>query len=433
MKTGLEAFLQYSKQPAFERFMLLWKKQYIRLNRLGGSITIVSPSPEESEVLAGFIGKDYRHCETIKITYTEVKKALASSIFEEVDLMQALLLYFEEDFVSNNDLHEQKQQQESSYFEKLMKQYEDTPVYLLLEVSKTNKNAFYDKILSLYRQSQQNVVTHVLRAINNLPYVNQQTKRLDVFANTITRDSHYFDEQTAAFSLLLQGICLIKQTPIPKRAEAKHQLLYEVGLLKDNISNFVYTYHICMLDQYNQPHPGWQGFYEQKEILTITLRNLTHVSSIDNKTTGVYIFENPSVFEALSNYATEKHFDTLGFICISGQPNIAAYVLMDYIQQANIPMFYAGDFDPEGVLIADKLIKRYPLLQVIGYTHENYLLAISDKILHERRLAILNNCTSVDLKPIVNAIQTYKKGAYQEALLDVYQELVDNYLYKLNV
>ena len=62
--------------------------------------------------------------------------------------------------------------------------------------------------------------------------------------------------------------------------------------------------------------------------------------------------ENPSVFALLARGKRTV-------VCGNGQPRLALLQLLELMGQAKIHVFYAGDLDPEGLLIAQNLKKRY--------------------------------------------------------------------------
>ena len=67
----------------------------------------------------------------------------------------------------------------------------------------------------------------------------------------------------------------------------------------------------------------------------------------------VYVVENPAVFSVLIRKYPERTV-----ICGNGQLRLAVLVLMDKFSCDTV-FWYAGDFDPEGLLIAQKLKLRY--------------------------------------------------------------------------
>lgn len=61
------------------------------------------------------------------------------------------------------------------------------------------------------------------------------------------------------------------------------------------------------------------------------------------------MFENPSVL----NYFKSLNKD-YSIVIVSGMPNMACYKLLDNINN-NYDIYYHGDYDPEGLLIAPKI------------------------------------------------------------------------------
>src|SRR5690625_5522313 len=47
-------------------------------------------------------------------------------------------------------------------------------------------------------------------------------------------------------------------------------------------------------------------------------------------------------------------------ICTNGQFTLAALVLLDLLVEEDCQLYYAGDFDPEGLGMAQRLLNRYP-------------------------------------------------------------------------
>lgn len=79
--------------------------------------------------------------------------------------------------------------------------------------------------------------------------------------------------------------------------------------------------------------------------------------------------------------------------------------------------FYMGDFDPEGLLIAQRLKQRY----AAGLELWNYRLSLceahrSDATLSPARLAKPDRVCLPQLQPIADAMRRSGKAAYQEAM-----------------
>ena len=68
--------------------------------------------------------------------------------------------------------------------------------------------------------------------------------------------------------------------------------------------------------------------------------------------------ENPSVFAMLCGKEETDHKEK-AYMCMNGQPRLAGLMALDLLAKSETRIYYAGDLDPEGVLIAQKLSQYY--------------------------------------------------------------------------
>jgi len=109
-------------------------------------------------------------------------------------------------------------------------------------------------------------------------------------------------------------------------------------------------------------------------------------------------------------------------LCTSGQPNYSSLIILDKLYKSDTEIYYSGDFDPEGLQIADNLKYRYDGgLNFFGMNVDNYLRIIGNISFHER-LGKLNTITSKELKPLVDEMLIHGKAGYQELLINYYYE-----------
>ena len=71
----------------------------------------------------------------------------------------------------------------------------------------------------------------------------------------------------------------------------------------------------------------------------------------------IYIVENPSVFAVLCGKEKEKN-TRRAYMCMNGQPRLAGLMVLELLAKSGTRVYYAGDLDPEGILIAQKLYRR---------------------------------------------------------------------------
>ena len=106
----------------------------------------------------------------------------------------------------------------------------------------------------------------------------------------------------------------------------------------------------------------------------------------------------------------------IGIIVTNGNPNLAVFSLINKLD--NHELYYNGDFDPEGLLIADRLKEKYPNLKLIFYDEYYFKKAISDKIISDSRIKKLDNIKCEELFIIKDEILKTKRTGYQEKLID---------------
>ena len=150
-----------------------------------------------------------------------------------------------------------------------------------------------------------------------------------------------------------------------------------------------------------------ENFYNNHQSLNLNLENLLNIEQVDTQQKRVYIFENPSMLMALKDLEE-------AIIITSGIPNLAVYRLLDKLVASHNTLYYNGDFDPEGLLIAEILKKRYPELILFDYTKEDYVAIRSKEYIKSSRLKKLSKVNSQELSELKNCLLRERYSAYQE-------------------
>lgn len=159
-----------------------------------------------------------------------------------------------------------------------------------------------------------------------------------------------------------------------------------------------------------------EGFFEEKEAFSITLQMAESLETLYAQKKQVYVIENPAVFA----YCIQK-YPNHTFLCGNGQLRLAVLKTLDLFPMDTI-FYYAGDYDPEGLQIAERLRERYgERVQFWNYSEANYKKYLSSVTVSDSRLAILENIRSAELQGIIKAMKAEKKAAYQESMLESYQ------------
>lgn len=106
-------------------------------------------------------------------------------------------------------------------------------------------------------------------------------------------------------------------------------------------------------------------------------------------------------------------------MCMNGQPRLASLLVLDLLAKTNTIVYYAGDLDPEGLLIAQKLAQYYKGEFHYWCMDENhYEKCRSKEKISAKRMKILEKIRDERLLPVVEQIKMYEVSGYQELLKD---------------
>ena len=141
--------------------------------------------------------------------------------------------------------------------------------------------------------------------------------------------------------------------------------------------------------------------------------NLSGLFTAQSKNKIIFIVENPSVFTELVSTVSETD---CGLVCTFGQIKSVGYQLIDMLVKGGCEIFYAGDFDPEGLMIAENLMKKYDKVKAWRMSYTDYAaISKNNDIISQRRLNILDRIEI--LKETALKIKETKQAAYQELLI----------------
>ena len=415
-------FVAYLKKNGhFRRLLLSLKSNYERLGHLGGTIRVIDATPEEIHAIEGLLGISFYGETEIKITYQKLMKRLVGTKFEGIDFSKVLTLYFGEPIITKQAQRAGEQLSIENAISTLMSIYENSYAMKWITHIHSSNPTLFTKCIKQFLVDQ-TLVVKSLDALNRLPLWQDKITSLSVFATDVAKDPHFFDKGLPA-TILSDAIhyFLGNEKKIANGIERNKNFL-KAGLMKEDTQNFCITSRIFAKTQNGMDHTGISYFSNCYEPLNLNVGNLLSIDQI-YKVKLVIIVENPSVFHVLNETAKEHTLENIAFVCTNGELNLATHLLLDKLHEGNIRMYYAGDFDPEGLLIADKLKRKYDKnLHFWGYELENYEKAMSSKVLDHSRLKKLKNCLSVELEKIKEVLIDRKQPGYQEALILWYQD-----------
>lgn len=387
--------LDYFNETSLKILFEALKDKYFKTSKLTGTIKIYPSTKDEVTEIEKLIrnGKYLKINELNVIKIIDIRKGIEKSKYCDYSL-EDILAYLYGPLKSKKTIKEEKKEVNLQKYKTFVKQYKGSKIVNLLSKIPQNEiiqNLNKDEVLFY------NVCNGIL-AIPDFPVI------LSVFSTNITKDPHYFDLETKASNLLIKYLALSNDKKIPKTRYEKVNLLKSFNIITDAYSNYVITYNLWGEDYLN-------ALSLKGEPLLLNINNIVNINNLYTKNKKVLIFENPSVLDYLIKLNIEY-----GIIIGGGNPNAAVYELLAKLP--NHEFFYNGDYDPEGLLIADKLSQKYNNLKLIMYSEKLFTKSKSDKIVSEARIKILDNLTNKDLINIGNLIKETKNVGYQEKIID---------------
>lgn len=412
------------EHPLFFKVFTEMNDKYKRTGKYSGKISFKNLTETERLFFASIdikiMEQDFAEFTIQKF----LKKKVFTGVLQNITLEDFWNTYNDKKIITNAEIRESFMQKRQSFFEGFILNYKDTNSGSWLQYALENKKFGYSQLLREYsagsspeRCELSNMLSHVLNAINKYP--KGRLVAIPIFATEVTKDPHYFDYGTTAFSLLAHGFCFLSDAEYPQNAEEFQNLFITFGLVKDLVSNQILVFKISAFVN-NNIHKGIEHFSECNEVLSLTLKNINLYDSFAVKNKILYVFENPSVFSAVTDKLNGKD---VSLICTGGNIKMSAIAFLDKAVENCDHIYYSGDFDPEGFKIADDLKKRYGNKIIFWRMGtKDYSEAISNVPISDERLRKLDSLKDTDLISVADVMRKEKLAGYQERLIELYLE-----------
>ncbi|MEW5922135.1 MAG: TIGR02679 family protein [Bacillota bacterium] len=348
----------YFSHDCFEKLFDAISKKYRSLGRVGGAVKLNELSPEERDVLSGFLGRDCRDHAEVEIKLQEVDDILQQSRFD-ITLPEFLPLYFGAEILPNKEAALLKSRKWSVFFAGLQEQTLTTVTRDWLAELAAGRGTGYRTVLALYRHSEHqtaDLLKACIEAMDRLVQFPGRRQRLPVFAAGLTGDPHALDLDKPLGRLLFSGLHhMYRLSETEYGAEKRKVLFSRAGLEEDDVSSNVIVAGLQV--QSGDPRePVFTASAAAASPLLLPLRFMEQPTGWLPLT--VYTLENPAVFSAILDSAGDGA-KIPALVCTSGQPSVAALKLLDQLVEAGCTICYGGDFDPRGLEIGQRLAERY--------------------------------------------------------------------------
>ncbi|WP_449024782.1 TIGR02679 domain-containing protein, partial [Peptostreptococcus stomatis] len=178
---------------------------------------------------------------------------------------------------------------------------------------------------------------------------------LAVFAAEITSNPYEFDEGTVLGDWLFRILALTygDKPAGMSYMEYRDRVFEHYGILLDDIFHFLSVNH--MLARSNgEVNSVWSASCRNQVSWKAPLKHILKMDLIYPELGDALILvENASVFYILS-----AMFNSLPIVCFHGKLRKSIWTFMDKLSK-DAKVYYAGDFDPEGLKMADDLEQAY--------------------------------------------------------------------------
>lgn len=424
----LKECVEYFKTTkGFNRVFEKIREKYRSLGTLGGTIVLTNLNEYEKEALTGLFRKNYNK-KSAAIKIENFQRAIENTRFSGAHFEIVLKEYFGEELISKKEERNLRSLEKDEYFRDMLGSLEGEKSKLWLSYVMDKKENAYKVILQKYDENKIMLKVNLISvgiALELLSFEKNNVIRIALLASEVTRDPHWFDYAKDGGKLLVYAIVFFLKMPFPENAEEVSEVLYRAGIIKDEVSNYTLCSGLLGYKD-NRVHEGWRGFYNNDEPLQPSIWNISKLDIIESPRRKVFVFENPTVFsEVLFRTTTLKP----SLVCTFGHFRLASLILLDKLVASGAEIYYSGDFDPEGISMADKLKARFGAKLILWrYSIKDYVSILSKVYLSNARIKKLDNLQSGELIILGEAIKQYSCAAYQELLIDRYVQDINDYL-----
>lgn len=393
------------------RLMNKLKEKYISLSRASGTITINNITDSESIDISNLLGRKVKREDNLKTSFKEITKKINEGKYNGFDWLELLNIYYNEKIITKEEQKLNKWQEEYEFYKRIYEDNKDRKYVENLKVIIEEDEIINKTIKQKYHKNKYKLkyeIENILLLLDNIP---DSPTPLAVYSS-ITGNPHYLDLNKSTSTLFLKVLSKIKNIEYKDKTEVKISILSEINIYTDPVSNFVITYKLIGNNILNSLNMN-------NEVVNLNLLNINKIDKISTDNKRVYVFENPSVLISLMDL-------NVSMIITSGIPNISLYTLLRKLEENNVEIYYNGDFDPEGLLIAEKLKERFSNIKLFCYDILDYTNAKSKEKISNSRLKKLDNVNSKELQDIKKILLESKVSAYQEQNLNRIKEYIIN-------
>lgn len=443
-----QAIEYFKKEKGFHRLLNRFVEKYQSMGRIGGSVKLAALTEVEKESLSSLLRRDYSKQKAATIALEDFEKALQKTRFEGIDLKDLLDGYKGEEITTRAAMISSYQNRKDLFWQTLIDRHshENCRLWLNHIMNKGQGTRGIHRAYDMNAPLLRSQLEAVLSALARLPGQEKgirRYQRLPFFAGIITSDPHSFDLETTQGRLLISALQFLRWHEDNSsgfgtnlNAEETSELLGHFGIIRDELLNFATCSGILgFRENETEPAPVWRSAWEEGAVLNAPLREILRTERFapaisyyrENKEAVVFVLENSGVYSELLDHINSSEIPPA--ICTHGQIRLANLIMLDKLVQNGAIIYYSGDFDPEGLLMAQRLFFRYhSRIKLWHYGLEDYRSSLSEVRLEEARINKLQGISAAELTPVRDEMKQCRRAAYQESFVKKLVADVEEYL-----
>ncbi|QKY69980.1 TIGR02679 family protein [Lentibacillus sp. CBA3610] len=414
MTNEVQAAVRFFKsEQAYKKLFHAFRKKYESLGRIGGTVPVRLFTDGQLKVIGGFFGMPgSRLAEKGSISVAAFERQLADTRFGDIGLKQILDAYFGETILSKKQQREEKEKGQRCLVIGLQETYTALSFWFDELLANSSESRWVWTLIDKTPDKFAAMTAWLDIAQRNLP---ESPERLPMFSQRIAGDPHAFDLNTDLGKLWLHVLAVQTSGVMPTTTETTNELLQDFQIYRDDLLNYV-TCAGLYAETETGRHPVWESAVDQQTVQIVPIRELMKLVKVyPAYESNVWVVENSGVCATLLD-----HKPDMPIVCTNGQFTLAALMLLDRLAESGCVLHYAGDFDPEGLGMAQRLLNRYPT-ESAKLWHMNadaYAASRPVKKLSEERLEKLNRIEHMELAEVAEIMRAKGKAGYQEALVE---------------
>lgn len=405
----------FKNMSGFKRFFSELRKKYEKMGKFSGLVKLKNITENEKRDFEKFFGENYKLGSDVSISIKQFNKKMANTKFVDYNMYDLVRSYYEiDEIITKNEKKNMMEDAYVDYLNDILNRLKDSDFkYYLYNTIMEKRDT--SKIIRKRYKSDKNGLKDMLLKMDML-FCNKPriATSIPMFAS-ITGNPHFLDFNTKSGNLFIRFLSEMEEKKVDT-LEKKLKLLESINVYNDTLSNQTLTYNLLgneILEKFNDFGP-----------VSLNLDNISHLDSISGINNKIFVFENPSIL----NYFKDRK---VSIIITSGMPNLSFYKILEKIKKET-KIYYNGDYDPEGLLIANKIKFSFPRVELICYSEKDYNRSNPSELINKSRLHKLEGVNAFELNCVKCSIQNMKMAGYQENNIVSIEKFISKEMLKLN-